>query len=406
MGKRGPSTFQRISRTSRKFIIDNKIDQIGLLYASALLHNSPIPPPLKMVGDNIIGNLAAPRNKKSNLISQFSPNLKNMSPCVRKMFNAITSPWSPSATGACIPVFPARPSQKVTGFCRFDIYVGTNGTGFVAVSPTLATDSPVAIYSNSSYTGTGGPSDVTFTAATGVIATTGVASVSMTNLGHASTSFVGAIGVPPAVRGRVISSSVSIQYTGTTLEQSGLIYCYTDPAHDSTGNFGVNSLSGRKETDVTPTTRDKCWVTSYPITRDECDYERNGSPNYGQTIQSGLSTTQLSRQEFINILYPFSNGSDFNASASSVTSVATATTYAAAPMCIIISGATPGNSYHVEIVTHVEYIGPGVEGRSTMSEFDTIGAEKLLGAVGKLPDLKASNPGVSDSTLLLRAMKL
>lgn len=358
-----------------------------------------------MVGDNIIGNLANPRSKKS-LIPNLSPSPKNMSPCVRKMFHAITSPWSPSATGACIPVFPARPSQKNTGFSRFDVQVGTNGVGFVCVMPSLATDAPVAIYSNAAYTGNVGPFDVAFTAATGAISTPGVTSINMTNLGHATSSFVGALGVPPLVRGRIISSSVSIQYTGTTLEQSGLIYCYSDPAHDTTGNMGVNALSGRKECEVIPTTRDKCWISCYPITRDECDYERNANPNYGQTIQGNLTTTQLARQEYLNIVYPFSNGSDFNSSATAITSVASSATYGAAPMCIIISGATAGNSYHVEIVTHVEYIGPGTEGRTTMSEFDTIGAEKLLGAVGKLPDLKSSNPGVSDSTLLLRAMKL
>jgi hypothetical protein len=359
-----------------------------------------------MVGDNIIGNLSAPRNKRTNLINQISPNLKNMSPCVRKMFNAITSPWSPSATGACIPIFPARPSQKVTGFCRFDITVGTSGVGFVCVTPSLASDAPIALYTTSTYTGSSGPLDTAFTAATGVISTTGVTSTNMSNLPYSASSFVGALGVPPQVRGRIVSSSVSIQYSGTTLQQSGLVYCYTDPAHDSTGNLGVTALSGRKEADVTPTTRDKCWVSSYPITRNECDYERNGVPNYGQSVQAGLTTTQLSRQEFIDIIYPFANGSDFNSSASAITSVATGTTYVAAPMCIIISGATAGNSYHVEIVTHAEYIGPGAEGRTTSSEFDTIGAEKLLGAVGKLPDLKASNPGVNDSTLLLRAMKL
>lgn len=384
-------------------MIKNKIDQQALTLGRMALSQSVLPNSVKLVADGVLGDLQKPKKKKSP--TQPPP----MSKCVLKMYHAIASPWSPESTGACIPFFPARPSQKVTAFQRFDIIAGTGGTAFVTVSPTIANDVPFAIYSTSAtlYAGNGSPNAVTFTAATGAISAAGVSSVTMTNLPYASTDLLSStIGTEPNVQGRIVSCSMSIAYTGTTLNQSGLVYCFSDPTHSPASSYSVANILARTETDITGVSRDKCWVQSYPITRAECEYSREAENSYATATNIAQSSTQLARQDSIAVLYPFSGGQEYNTSGANIT-IGTGTGLpGGATMVAVIQGAVAGATYHVQVVTHAEYIGISTEGKTTMSGFDSVGTEKLLASFGKIPALKQAYPDEPVTNLIARGMKL
>lgn len=395
------------SKKVRSFIINNKIDQASLALGRMMINSSTLPPPVKLVANNVIGNLSKPRKQQKSASSLAKNTVASLSPCVMKMYYAVASPWSPMATGACIPTFPARPSQKITAFSRFDVVVGTAGIGFVTISPTLANDTPYAVYTTSTYTGTLGPSDVLFTTATGAISTVGITSSSMANLPYSSSSLVSTlIGAAPVARGRIVSTSMSIVYTGTTLNQAGLLYCFTDPTHDGTSTTTPAQLGARMETDISGTSRDKCWLTAYPITKQECEYERNDGNTLTIAAQAGVTAQQAGISEAINALYPFSSGVAYNNSYSNVTATTLTTLAASAPMIVLITGAVAGSTYHVEVVTHCEFIGSATEGKTTSSGFDTIGSERLLAAFGKIPALRAANPGLDTSKLINMGLKL
>lgn len=371
-----------------------------------MLNSSNLPMPLKLVGNNVIGNLQKPKKKQTSLVSS----AKSMSPCVYKMFQAIANPWSPSAAGACIPVFPARPSQKVTAFSRFDFVVGTQGVGFVTIAPTIANDAPLALLTTAAYTGGAGPADVTFTAATGAIATTGVVYTTMGNLPYGAASGVltaNIVGVAQQVHGRIISTGVTVSYTGTTMNQSGLLYCYSDPVHDNVSTYSLITLGTRTETDVTGVSRDKCSLVCYPIDRNECEYDRSKTASSSSSaVQIAQTTSQNARSDIITTLFPFSDGQDYNTSSNAITTVGISTIFAGAPLVIIASGCVAGSTFHVEIVTHAEYIGIGCEGKTTASGFDSVGAELLLAAVGKLPSLRQAYPSETTERLITKGMSL
>lgn len=363
-----------------------------------------LPTPLKIVGDGVLGNLAKPRKQQKSITNVAKSIGNKMSPCVSKMFYAVTEPWSPRATGACIPTFPARPSHKVTAFSRFDIAVGTQGIGFLTVAPTVANDIYCFVHSTAAFTGSNGPSDVTFAALTGVPATTGVIASKMGNLPYsAATLTTSTLGEAPQAHGRIISTSFSASYTGTTLDQSGLFFCYSDPAHDNVSSYSLNTLGARTECEITGVTREKCWVTCYPITHNECQYDRESTLN---TSFVSLTTAQGQRSNLITSVCPFSDGDYYNTSAAAVTAASISSSIPAAPMVLIISGAVPGSTVHIEVVTHAEYIGYACEGRTTSSGFDSVGTETLLAALGKLPALKQSKPTAPIGQLVLEGMKM
>lgn len=379
---------------------------MALRVGKIMLDSSSLPTPLKLVGNNIIGNLQKPKKKQTSIVAS----TKSMSPCVYKMFQAIANPWSPLATGACIPMFPARPSQKVTAFTRFDFVVGTGGVGFITISPTIASDAPFVLYTTAAYTGTAGPADVTFTAATGLIATTGVTQLAMSNLPYASTSgalLANTVGVAPQVHGRIISTGVTVAYTGTTMNQSGLLYCFSDPVHDNVSTYSISTLGSRTETDVTGVSRDKCSLICYPIDRNECEYDRQkAGSNSNIPVQIGQSASQQARSDIISTLYPFSDGADFNTSSNAITTTGTSTIFAGAPMVVVASGCVAGSTFHVEIVTHAEYVGYACEGKTSTSGFDSVGTELLLAAVGKIPSLRQAFPSATTEMLIQKGMSM
>lgn len=308
--------------------------------------------------------------------------LTALSPCAAKYACAIANPWSPDATSACIPYGNSRESQKTTTFLRVDAQVGTLGVGFVVISPTTANDAPYCWYTGPTFAGTNASIVAT---GTGTTSTVGVAPAYMINLPFTRTQLNtgSSSGQTVSTRGRIVSVGASASYTGTELNMGGLMYCYTDPVHASTNGADVAYLGSRFETDVANTSRDKCWLMASAVDLTELDY-----PSVTSDIRGQMAS-----------IFPYSGNAYLDQASASGQHL-----NGAAPMIILFTG-VPGNTVHFEFIQHSEFIGALTEGRTTPSSLDPEGAQKVMSAANRVPQMKQSKPGVKYGKLFYEALE-
>jgi len=300
----------------------------------------------------------------------------SMSPCAAKYYIASVNPFHPSATGACVPSRPTRPSQKVTTKAAFDIVVGTAGVGFCLVTPCLSKNGCYAVYSNSLYTGT---------TATGTNGTVGISYALNSQAPYTQSELTdsGAAASVQAAAGRIVSIAASITYTGTELNRGGLVRCFADPAHENLNGYSISDLDSRNETEMKRTDERTCWVATNAITAIELEYpDISQAPSVADAIL--LSS------------YPFSGGNCLSSNASDLDK-------GSAVIVLMVTG-TAGNTYHVEIVQHAEYVGKLTEGKTSENFADSEGLEKALAALAKIPALKAANPKMPMGKLAKQAL--
>lgn len=293
----------------------------------------------------------------------------SLSKCAIKYALAIAKPFHPSAKGACLPVFPSPPSQKVTAYSRFTAYVGTASYGFVSFAPCLANDLFTAFCSATTYTGTTmAPLSAINTASVGISGQT------LSNLPYSYTSLAGTLGANP-VYGRIISYGVRISYTGTTLNESGSYYILTTPGHENVLAVAntLSTMGSYADCNVCSVTRETCEGTAFPISSLETMYASSSNV-------TGSSVPQL---------YPYSSnetaqngGFTYSQGGNNIGS----------PVIGIQFQGVPGQSYLVEIVQHCEFVGSATSAVVTMTDSDQRGFEIVTAAAERLPQLKVSQP--------------
>jgi len=297
-----------------------------------------------------------------------------LSHCALKYATAIADPWSPEAEGACIPRHPSRNSMKVRGFARFKVTIGTGGIGFCYFTPCMSNDTASVVYSTSTYAGTNANETVT-------LATIGATSGSMTSLPFATASFApGSSSTPAAVAGRIVAAALSWQYTGTVADMGGVVYALVHPDHSNTNNIGANNIGAFAETQVSRVDAKRHWIGLSSV--DEME------TNYVLPVDNAVPTPSL------ELVYPYSNGDRFNST----------DTLAGAPACIWIQGKA-GNTFQVEVVTHVEYIGSSAQYALTPTHSDAVGFEVVQNASARLPSLAQAKPEASRPSLMREALR-
>jgi hypothetical protein len=297
-----------------------------------------------------------------------------LSKCALKYALAIADPFHPQARNACLPVFPSPNSQKVTGYCRFTVTTGTAGVGYVSLSPTLANNEAVAYYTTGTFTGS-----TTQALSANDTLQTGISTATMSNLPYSATQLTGGADKEAAVViGRIVSCGLRITYTGTTSNESGTFYVYSDPLHENYTVVGSNAagLGLLPDCEVCSITREPCELSVYPIDGNESSYA-----NSWQTS----SLTPL--------LYPYSmNTTSFGSGGfTRVTNIAGVN--AGVPVAgIYFTGAQSGATYLVEIITHAEYVGAAPGSAVTPSDSDQRGFEIVTAAAQRVPQLKLTKP--------------
>lgn len=287
-----------------------------------------------------------------------------LSMCATKYLMACTKASSPSADGACIPTFPALPSQKAKGFIRGTAVIGLGGVGFVAVSPCVGSDYQCVTFSNSSFSGQA----VSDTSNPEVVAQ------GLVNLPYAGTA-VGSVTNGTRVNGRIVGGELCVQYTGTALNRSGMIYAYTDPNHTDVNGMTAATLGARQQCRVVVNRGQRVGTALCAVRPEEVEY-----PPYSAEI-SGVNNLK-------SRLYPYS---DWNNSGSAAVGSLIS--------CILFTG-VPGESFQFEYHQHVEYCGGGTAGRTTPTDLDSTGFEAVNTAVNAAVSGDTSEPFASAANWL------
>jgi len=291
-----------------------------------------------------------------------------LSMCATKYATAIASPWDPMAQGCCIPTFPSRPSQKSTAWTRTTVTIGTGGVGFVALAPSLSNNSVSLFKTDNTYGGT-----------TIAYPAIGVSALSANTPWNAA-SLTGTGILPAAISGRLVSFGLSWQYTGTVLNQGGLNYALVEPNHGNMENFALGNMGAYQECSITRTVSKKEWLTGSGIDAQEVQYPEI---NYSATGTQSNSA-----------IYPFSQNMGQSSSYNLGGMIA----------AVMFTG-VPGNTFEVELVQHMEYIGAATSTMATPTHSDARGFEMVNTASNRLAQLRVTHPSAPTMALMSHALK-
>lgn len=303
-----------------------------------------------------------------------------MSECALKYALACIDPFAPGAFGVCNPAGKETFTEKRHSLQRITGSIGSSGTGFVMVSPSLANDADNVFYTTSAFTDTvAKPCTANNVLAVGVATQTpGQLPYSTSTLANSSKY------ASESVTGRVVAVGLRITYTGTTVNESGMIYGLHDPAHMSISGAGQGDIGTYAEAVVRPVSRKACTISAFAL--DDAEDQM-----LWQT--AGIATPT-------NLLYPFNPVGSLNVSYKGTTSY----TYAGAgganvggPVLGFVFSGVAGMSFQIEIVQHVEYVGQTCQSAITRSHVDPVGAVQVKNAV-RDAQLIANQRPVMDTT--------
>lgn len=312
---------------------------------------------------------------KSSLAESF-----RLTPCAAKYAIAIVDPWDRNAMGCCVPSNPSRPSRKAHGYVRGTAVVGEGGVGWILVSPNLANDIPCIYHTVKNYSNL----ESSMTPYTLGSITAGVLQATATNLPFTKSQLANEDGTfaTVGVVGRMISASLSVQYTGTELNRSGLITCYAHPTHENLAGTTFSAFDSKLEANISPAGRQKCRISTCAVTDDETSYQ-------------DFFPLENESQDYIRMLFPFSRQNYLQ--------TAGGTLIGAAPMAVKFTG-VPGQTFFYEYITHVEFVGTLADAAATQNDSDPIGLSIVQAAFSNLALAKASQPNKSLGSLMKKEL--
>lgn len=266
--------------------------------------------------------------------------------CANKYAIAIAKPFSQEAIGACIPTFPSPDSMKVTCLTRsIPVYIGVNGYGAVFLSPSSANDVTCVYATTATFSGT----------------SAFMPSVEIAGewVGSAPTTLpFNRTQLQTQVQSRIVSFGLRMQYTGTQLNMGGTIAGYFNPTHELIGTDNLNMTSIVNQT-----------------------YASFESVDRRMNFQLQTCSVNAHETSFLPQTLNYA-GSDLGSGYGTMRNTAIGV--------ILISG-TPGNSFNLEVVTHVEYAGVLANSMASPTHTDARGFELVQQAAGQLARAAANN---------------
>lgn len=301
-----------------------------------------------------------------------------LSACAAHYGLAIASPFNPKAAGACVPSFPARPSQKTAAKLVGQCTVGSAGFGFVVVAPVVCNDQPSVFSTNSAYPST----SISATFAAAVPAQQTAANFSTlpfdaTQVNDGNTAF------NSNVAGRIVSVGLRIRYVGTELSRGGTIYGVHHPDHQSINGNTVSMFASLKECIKEPVTRKWVEIVASAIDPNETAYPDAVPWNYNGNMQSIMNK------------YPFSQGQILSGTGADASM--------GAPILGFIITGEIGNVFEWEVIEHVEYVGRPAQSMLTLSHADAEGTSTITEVAASVNATRAGS-GESQSAAFLRGL--
>lgn len=319
----------------------------------------------------------------------------SMSKCAIKYALAVSDPLNPAARAACVP-YGSSESQKVHAIIRLDTQVGSNGVGAVLISPCTANDLPSVYYTTNAFAGFVAdpltPWLLSGSNVTPSVLATGWATAAH-NGPYTATQLcqMGNTGLVPQISSRMVAMGARIQYTGTTLNESGMYTCYHDMSHSSVSGKTISQLQANANTLVEGTTRDPCTVRVYGVEEDEM--------NFVPIVAYSSATAGDTSLPQVKNLYPFSPSNQWqekqNAAVADIDNVhitvpgttagAQGFRCAGAPIAAVTFTGVAGQTYHLEVVVHMEFLGQTPSAFYTPVTADPVATQMVRTAAAQLP---------------------
>lgn len=325
--------------------------------------------------DNSLIPILAKTSQQPNVKTKPEYAKVNLSKCAMKFALACSEPFHPSAKGVCgVFGFSAGETYKLSCITRFTMSAGTQGDGFVAITPTLGSDQALAYYTTSTYAGV---DQVNILTANNTLAV-GVSRQLAAQLPFNTSNLLPTSNVSNNnyVQGRIVAIGVRISYVGTTMNQSGNITCLAPTQHynctvSSAGtNILLSTLQGDEQAVISPVDRDWCDIGIFPTYPFEMGYSASGA----------ISTNT-------SVCFPYANGAT---NISGFTDVVASCSTGSPIAILYINGTAAGNTFQVEIIQHVEYAGNNIGYATTPGESDEQGGRLVLRAAQQMETTKKS----------------
>lgn len=263
--------------------------------------------------------------------------------CASKFLKSYIDPFS--VDQVCVPNPPSQPSMKLRLYVRGVCAIGTQGFGFIAVSPTLCKDRPVlyATQANYAQSATAAPvTDVTF-----LLQFSGGANYPGTVYLNSPFDFSqfqssGVDSTQTSVEGKIVSASLRVQYAGTNLNQSGLMCSFGSTVGASV--LGDSHTSGTGGNGYT-----MAQAMSFAYSDVEMNKKQMQLTIFGGDFKTDDFTD--SSNNAVKNVFPYCEGNAYTDSSLVSTGAPTS--------CICFTGVA-GQSMYYEYVQHVEFKGTAV----------------------------------------------
>lgn len=313
-------------------------------------------------------------------------NLNFLSPCAMKLAIAIADPFDPRAIGVCGLIGNTQFSQKSSNYCTTSVGAASVGFGFVAFSPTIASDGIQAYYTSVGASAT----SVVILSANNTLAD-GVSALTAVGLPHATSALTnGASNSATTLQGRMLAYGARIKWNGAELYRGGTVQSVHRSNHENVTVIGGSAGSAPAASNIaqwegTMTSgigAGTYYVNCFPVNTSETNYtsdEQDVSTNSSLTHPYSRSETEM-------------NGYTYSA----------ASTNQGSPIALFAwNGATTnGSSFTLETITHCEYVGSSCRSQATASEVDPIGHEIVMNASARLGRALRTSPGLNPSRVM------
>jgi hypothetical protein len=328
-----------------------------------------------------------------------------LSHCAAKYAMAVTDPLNPACRGACIP-YGSAPSMKSHAYIRFDLAIGTGGVAIVYLCPSLANDAPSLYYTGPTFAGTNFTSNTPFATA-GSATTLATLNTGWAPLYHngpftsSQLTVTGTDDVSASAVGRMVSAGLRSQYTGTTLNESGLHWAYHDPSHSSLSGITVSSVGAFGDANIIGVTRRPFTLPVFGVNEKEMTFYISESGGNGGVVEqlypyANANSNWSSTYGGTTILTPFIELSSISSS--------TFFNCLGAPVGIYAVTGVPGQTLHIEFQVLMEYTGTAAASMLTPTHADIEGTQMVRTAALQVPTLKISQPTKSPWELMYSAL--
>lgn len=272
-----------------------------------------------------------PQKQKGEAISKIP--LLDLTECGARYMLAAAYPFSAEALGACVPVFPSRPSQKI-GAKKSGIFTTSaiSGDGYIAVAPCLASDLFSVYTTNSEF-------KEEVVALDSVTSSTAPSQLGVdkhkqhgTGRGYADLSNEGKAW-DASYTGRMVSVGVRVRCISAHDRVGGLMYMVADGMHSNLNGYTATELRNHPDCIRMPITTEWNTVSIAAVSPQEVNFPEHGAYENGNDINMKRLFPFCSNQSIVEI---YSTGG--------------------IPLVIWVSGEV-GAKYEFEVVQHCELVG-------------------------------------------------